>query len=746
MNPMLPNPAPAVSSSSTIVRAGAAPSRDGRGRAEQAPPSITVSAVVHAVLRNWRTAFPLGLLLAAVAGGLVWVRFRPTYQASAWLQVQQSSPYLAFALREGRDETGRFFETQTELIRSPIVLEQVAADPDVTRISQIDGLQDRIEWLREGLVVKPVGRSELWTVSYEDYSPRGAAEIVNAVVDAYVRQRDAQEAKHNQRVLELLEQERERRTAELGRMRDEVRGLSQHLAAGDPLGAGFDLRPLDPSMDLQRQLVALAVEKEVLAAQIAAFEEGLGKRPASVPAEMLARAIDEDEEVLRRKKALSTDRARLDEMKRVLVRGQQDPAYRSLETRIVDDEASLARLRSEVRNDRRGELETRVVEKNRDEVAALRQELQAREVRQRILLQRYREELPKAQAGNERSLDLQYRRAELNQAQQVLDLIAMRAAQLRTEQQAPSRVVLLKRATEPVSPVRTFPLRNFGMATLGAFCLPFMLVVVRERLLRRIIEPSELEHETRLPVLGEIARLPRALDTFALAWSGPPLRASRQALAAARMFEESVDAVRTGLLVTDELKTNRILAVTSAVMHEGKTRVAVALASSIARASGHAVLLIDGDMRRPEIHARFGIDRGPGLAEVLRGEVTLEDAIVRPDGGRVHVLTAGAVNGNPHELLGNGALKELLHDAAETYAYVIVDTSPVLAAAESLVLAKLADACVLCALRHVSRGDQIRQACQRLAAAQTRVLGAVLNGMPRSRYPYYDSNTRFDTA
>jgi capsular exopolysaccharide synthesis family protein len=709
-------------------------------------PGITASAVLHGVLRCWRTVLPLAMLLAGLAGAVVWARFRPTYQASAWLQIQQSSPYLAFAMREGHDEVGRFFETQTELIRSPIVLEQVAADPDVARISGIDSLQDRIEWLHDGLAVRPVGRSELWTVSYEDYSPRGAAEIVNAVVDAYVRQRETQEAKHNQRVLELLEQERTRRTAELGRMRQEVRGVSQQMTPGERLAEGVDpsLRGLDPTVDMQRQLVSLAVEQEVLQAQITAMEESQGKRAVRVPAEMLARAVDEDPEVQRLKRSISTERAKLEEVKRVLVRGENDPAYRALERRIAGDEAALARLRTDLRKDQHGELEQRVLEKQRDEVAALRLELQAREVRQRILRERYRDELPKAQAGSERSLDLQFRRAELNQAQQVLDLITMRAAQLRTEQQAPSRVVLLKRAAEPVSPVRAFPYRNFGLATFGAFCFPFVLVVFRERVLRRIIEPAELEHETQLPVLGEIARLPRALNGLALA-GGPPTHVSRHLLDAARAFEESVDAVRTGLLVSDELAPNRILAVTSATVHEGKTRVATALAASIARASGHAVLLVDGDMRCPEIHARFGIARQPGLAEVLRGEIGLDEAIVRPEGGLVHVLPAGAASGNPHELLGTEAIKEVLRDAAASYAYVIVDTSPVLAAAESLVLAKLADACVLCALRHVSRGDQIRRACQRLNVAGTRVLGAVLNGMPRSRYPYYYPHPRFDT-
>ncbi len=127
----------------------------------------------------------------------------------------------------------------------------------------------------------------------------------------------------------------------------------------------------------------------------------------------------------------------------------------------------------------------------------------------------------------------------------------------------------------------------------------------------------------------------------------------------------------------------RVLAITSAVNHEGKTSVATQLALSLARATGKKTLLVDGDMRSPDVHKVFGISMTPGLAEVLSEECTLDDAIVTTHNAHVHLLPAGRLNTNPHRLLGNGAWKSLLDKVPDSYGYVIIDTPPVLAASEA---------------------------------------------------------------
>jgi polysaccharide biosynthesis transport protein len=143
-------------------------------------------------------------------------------------------------------------------------------------------------------------------------------------------------------------------------------------------------------------------------------------------------------------------------------------------------------------------------------------------------------------------------------------------------------------------------------------------------------------------------------------------------------------------------------------------------------------------MRSPDIHRLFDIAIEPGLADVLAGSATIEEAIV-PANEKVGValMPAGRPHVSPHRLLGNGSWRTLAQQIPEQYRYVIVDTPPVLAASESLVLAKEADATLVCVMRDVSRVDQVQKVTERLTAVGSQVIGAVLNGVPSRSYRYH---------
>ena len=99
------------------------------------------------------------------------------------------------------------------------------------------------------------------------------------------------------------------------------------------------------------------------------------------------------------------------------------------------------------------------------------------------------------------------------------------------------------------------------------------------------------------------------------------------------------------------------------------------------------------------------------------------------------MLTAGRLQTNPHKLIGN-AFRDILEEARKQYRYIVIDSPPVLAASESLVLCKVADASLVCAMRNVSRLDQVHMVCSRLQAAGAKPAGIVLNGVPTKRYAY----------
>jgi capsular exopolysaccharide synthesis family protein len=274
--------------------------------------------------------------------------------------------------------------------------------------------------------------------------------------------------------------------------------------------------------------------------------------------------------------------------------------------------------------------------------------------------------------------------------------------------------------------VEEVPYTNMALASL-LFFVPFGLAGAWEYLVRRVSNMQQLEESTNLEVIGEVARLP--LRTR-VARNGSKIRVDRDLT----VFEESIDGLRTHLMLSEELLGMKVLAVTSAAADEGKTSVAAQLAVNMAWVTGKRTLLIDGDMRSPDIYNVFGISNEPGLAEILKGDCSVEDAIVRNEKNYTDVLPAGKLRTNPHRLLGNGAMTAFMEEVRSKYDHIIIDTPPILAASEALVLAKVADKSLMCAMKDSSRIDQVKKAHERLTVAGGQPIGIVLNGVPTSQY------------
>jgi capsular exopolysaccharide synthesis family protein len=203
------------------------------------------------------------------------------------------------------------------------------------------------------------------------------------------------------------------------------------------------------------------------------------------------------------------------------------------------------------------------------------------------------------------------------------------------------------------------------------------------------------------------------------------------------LFEESVNSLRTTLSVDERLKDCRVFVVASAVSGEGKTNLSSQLAMSWSHAVQGKVIIVDADLRAPNIHELFEVNAGPGLAEVLRGECDLEDVVVMDWGDRLFVLPAGNAGAtSPSHLFAGPRFRQVLARLRSQYDKVIIDVPPVLCASETLLIAKEADGVLMCALHDYSRSGQVKQAYMRLTGAGVNLVGGVLNGAPVRKYSY----------
>jgi capsular exopolysaccharide synthesis family protein len=374
----------------------------------------------------------------------------------------------------------------------------------------------------------------------------------------------------------------------------------------------------------------------------------------------------------------------------------------------------------------------------KDELEKMKVKLQNAKVLEDMLRERYNVQLQAAERSGDKTLELEFTRAELSLKEKVFEMIAERSMALNTELRAPGRVSLLHRAEPPSDPLQRLPFRELALVGLMSFCLPFGLAIMWEHWVRRISDVSQLAPLVDMAVLGEIAHLPKSQPGQGLFHSGRQMK----------LFEESINSLRVGLVLPEYMQGLRVIAVSSAVHSEGKSSISSQLAVSIARATGEPILIIDGDMRSPDIHRIFSLSNEPGLTKVLDKLCTINDAIITDWSEYLHVLPAGKLHRSPYNLLGRSAFKDLISELKTKYRYIIVDTPPILSASEALVLAKAADGVLLCTRRNYSRERQVRLAHQRLVAAGANPLGAVFNAVPTSRYAYtygdYDYTTTAD--
>jgi tyrosine-protein kinase Etk/Wzc len=182
--------------------------------------------------------------------------------------------------------------------------------------------------------------------------------------------------------------------------------------------------------------------------------------------------------------------------------------------------------------------------------------------------------------------------------------------------------------------------------------------------------------------------------------------------------------------------------VTSAVKGEGKSFISATLAIAFAQ-TGKRVVLIDADLRKPDLHRFFGLDEDVGLANVLRDAASLESALLPTQLETLKLLPAGVLPkdsdaATPAELFSSEAMQHLLQRLKERFDIVLIDTPPMMAVTDPSILAPMTDGVLLVVeLGHVSR-SAVQEVKEQLELAQAKLLGVVINKASRKRgYDYY---------
>lgn len=295
-----------------------------------------------------------------------------------------------------------------------------------------------------------------------------------------------------------------------------------------------------------------------------------------------------------------------------------------------------------------------------------------------------------------------------------------------------AKLTLVTPASTSGDRVAPLTARNTVVGLVLGAAIAALAVIAYARFSSRVRDEADIADASDIPVVASVPSdnllKARGLIDF-----------GQGASAAAEAFRK----LRTNLTFTNVDNPPRAIVVTSAIAVEGKTTTAMNLAAALVEA-GSRVVLVDADLRRPQVNSRSGLIGDIGLTNFLRGDGSLNDLVQPTQLEGLWVLASGPKPPNPAELLASKRAEQAIEELKVSFDYVIVDSPPVLPVTDAVVLSQWADGVLLVARSGSSKIGDLADAFEQISGSQTPVMGFVLTEAPaaKARYGYYAINSK----
>jgi capsular exopolysaccharide synthesis family protein len=562
------------------------------------------------------------------------------------------------------------------------------------------------------LSVDPITRTRLALIRFTSPSPDLASRIVNAHVDAYVQQGLRLRSQAGEKARQFLEAK--------------LVELKEHLEESE-LSLNAYRR--------EKGILSLDEKENIVVERLSDLNRLVSKAEARrIGLEAEAKLIENRDFGSLPAVAAST---LIQALKRQLTDAQR--AYVELSAQFTPAYPAVQRAQAEVR-----QIQERLGMETRQVAAAIESQYMAAIDEENQLRARLDEQKTATLAFKDTAVQYAMLKRETDANRDLYDSILQRMKEIGVAATVQaSNVSIVDAATPPRYPSSPHKARALGLALLAGFVLGIGVVLGRDYLDSSLKSPEEVERYLGLPSLGivpDFRGLAGPADVLAPTTDdrgsdeGPdaahPGGAPDTSLVPARdsfsVVTESYRTLRTALIFSRPEAAPQTMLFTSAMEGEGKTTTALNTAIVYAKL-GARVLVIDADLRRANCHRRLGVPPGRGLSAVLTGQYDL-DQVVRPTAiPRVFLLRAGELPPNPTELLASNVMAALLTEAAGKFDYVIVDSPPVMAVNDAVVLSPLVEGVVIVVKAHSTPRQILQRAENRLAQARACVLGVVLN-------------------
>jgi succinoglycan biosynthesis transport protein ExoP len=731
-----------------------APSPSPKTGTSTSAPGFTPDTDVHlldriAVLYRYRRIAIAVFVLTTAAMMIQGYSTIQYYRAQGQLLIENERttavPGLAAQNAEFYEDPEPYFQTQYKILRgrdltrrviARIKLTQVpefngTAKPASTPLTLLAGLRTRVMSLVSGKTeapqapreeqtpdesalinafisrvnVDPVRGSRLVLVSFDAVDSTVAATATNGLMDEYVDQNLEVKLQASQNMLDWLDKElanQQKKVEESERALAEYRDKQNALSLDDK--QNIVLSRLNALNDAVTKARMDRVQKETQYGQIKSLLHGGVAGPVSP--DVLPIVVQNVQ-----MQQLKSKLAELQQQKVQLSAkyGEKHPAILNVNAQMTDTQHQLDLETSKALQSIKNDYDTAVLN-------------------ERTLAQNLEAAKEDVQDLSRKSVGYNVMDREAKSNRQVYESLLQREKELRVSNNSrANNVRIVDRAEVPKTPLAPTGRRTWFTSIAIGLVVAIAVAFGLDYMNDTIKTPEDVTRRLKLPFLGLV----------------PSVRGDKHPVLASSHvphdFGEAFRSLRTSLISRFPDSGTKILTVTSAQPLEGKTTTACNIAMALAY-GGSRVLLIDADMRRPGLHRPLRLTNERGLSQVLIGQARVRDVIQRTVDPNLLAITAGSTPPNPSELLASERMKTLISNLSHgPFDWIIIDTPPVLAVTDAVILAPLVSGVTFVVGAEMTRRRLAERALETIMAAPPKSAAVVLNKVDFARNKYYYS-------
>ena len=597
----------------------------------------------------------------------------------------------------------------------PLVTESEVKDDSLTA-EEMQKLEPYEATLASNMTVEPVVGTNLVTLRYRHTSPELAQSVANTLAQTFVENNVMRETSGTENAAEKLSQKIAEVQQEVKRLDDEaVRYAQAYNLPADPTGTAPSTNlPFERLQMLQRQLLEAENDRKNLESLYKAASTE--KDPNSIP------EVEQNKRIQELRKKHDDLVQKRDEL--LVIYTPEWPEVQKVSAQIKVLEESLAQAPREV-------------------VGSMQKRYEAALAKERSLRVSHDAQKRETSAQGIAAVTYAQKKSELETQKQYLATLRQRLNEIEnTAGDRPNNVSITNAARTPRAPVGPPRMRTILLAFLLSLGAGVGLAFLLDYLDDTLKTVDDVDRYLHLPSL---ALIPTRFDRKRLKGRPAPAAEGAEVTALALTSDvrspiaEAYRHLRTSLLLSSAGQPPKTILVTSSQPSEGKTTTAVNTAIMLAQ-TGAEVLIMDCDLRRPRIHANFGLSNARGLTNYLSGERNLDALVQSYDRlPNLKILPSGPIPPNPAELLGSNEMRRMLAALAERFTHIVIDSPPAISFTDASILSTLVDGVMLVVHGGRSSRAVVRRAKQQLVDVGANIFGVVLNNVKLDSPDYYYS-------